>query len=208
MAIHVFQEILQMNVFSAFVTEWRWEKKEMSINYPVTQRLADFLNSECNQTTSLKFEANDQIIHGRATEMLLDVGTGNLQYHSIGLNGLCMCVCLCVLVDLWQAVWRLCVVEQKAQTVSCNHQYMTVKSAVSGNSSPSRNTQNLVVRLKLIHIHHSTPSMHTWKTWSLMECFKGQSNKSFISSSMFVLPLGLWFFIHSIFSMGEIDIFM
>ncbi len=95
-----------------------------------------------------------------------------------------MCVCLCVLVDLWQAVWRLCVVEQKAQTVSCNHQYMTVKTAVSGNSSPSRNTQNLVVRLKLIHIHHSTPSMHTWKTWSLMECFKGQSNKSFISSSM------------------------
>ncbi len=72
----------------------------MSINYPVTQRLADFLNSECNQTTSLKFEANDQIIHGRATEMLLDVGTGNLQYHSIGLNGLCMCVCLCVIVDL------------------------------------------------------------------------------------------------------------
>ncbi len=43
MAINVFQEILQMNAFSAFVTEWRWEKKEMSIIYPVTQRLADFL---------------------------------------------------------------------------------------------------------------------------------------------------------------------
>lgn len=72
----------------------------MSINYPVTQRLADFLNSECNETTSLKFEAKDQMIHGRATEKLFEVGTGILQHLTISLNGLCMCVCLCVLVDL------------------------------------------------------------------------------------------------------------
>ncbi len=80
MAINVFQEILQINAFSAFVTEWKREKKEMSINYPVTQRLADFLNSECNETTSLKFEAKDQMIHGRATESCLKWG---LESYSI-----------------------------------------------------------------------------------------------------------------------------
>lgn len=118
MAIDEFQEILQMNAFSACVTEWRLEKKEMSINYPLTQRWADFLNSECNETTSLKFEAKDQIIHGRATEMLLEVGTGILQYHTIRLNGLRMCVCapLCTCGFVTGCVKTLC---GRAESTDC-----------------------------------------------------------------------------------------
>lgn len=41
----------------------------------MTQLLADFLNSECNEAASLKFEAEIQMIHGRDTEALVEVGT-------------------------------------------------------------------------------------------------------------------------------------
>jgi len=51
----------------------------MSINYPIIQWLSDwldFLNSECNEMAPLKFEAENQIINGRDTEALAEVGTG------------------------------------------------------------------------------------------------------------------------------------
>lgn len=85
------------------------KKKEMSINYPMTQWLADFLNSACNEAASLKFEAENQMIHARDTEALAEENRKSYSILPLVLNGLFECVYMCDCVYLWMCFVTGCV---------------------------------------------------------------------------------------------------